>query len=75
VRLVSSTGTGNQDRLLGGREYQKCVCGGQEWRLEDLVMRRAKRVWEVLKGLEYMLKKCVFTMLAIRYCLYPKPRT
>jgi hypothetical protein len=29
--------------------------------LNDLVMKTAKRTWEVLKGLEYMLKKCVFT--------------
>jgi len=38
-------------------------------------MRRAERIWEVLKGLEYTLKKRVFTTLTIRYFLYPKPRT
>jgi hypothetical protein len=42
----------------GGREYQK---EGQEWMLDDLVMKTAERTWEVLKGLEYTLKKCVFT--------------
>ena len=42
----------------GGREYQK---EGWEWMLNDLVMKTAERTWKVLKGLEYMLKKCVFT--------------
>ena len=41
------------------------------WRI--LVMRRAEIIWEMLKGLEYILKKCVFTTLTIRYFLYPKP--
>jgi hypothetical protein len=47
--------------------------GSGGWRI--LVMRRAERIWEVLKGLEYTLKKRVFTTLTIRYFLYPKPRT
>jgi len=55
----------------GGREYQK---EGREWMLDDLVMKTAERTWEVLKALEYTLKKCVFTTLAIRAFLYPKPR-
>ena len=32
-------------------------------------MKRAKKTREVLKGLEYMLKKHVFTMLTISYFL------
>jgi hypothetical protein len=35
-------------------------------------MKRAERTWEVLKRLEYILKKRVFTTLAIRYFLCPK---
>jgi hypothetical protein len=36
-----------------------------EWMLDDPVMNRAKKTRKVLKGLEYTLKKCVFTMLTL----------
>jgi hypothetical protein len=48
---------------------------GWEWMLDDPVMKRAGRTRDVLKGVEYTLKKHVFTMLAIRYSLYLKPRS
>ena len=37
--------------------------------MDDLGMKRAEKTREVLKGLEYTLKKRVFTMLAIGYFL------
>ena len=40
-----------------------------EWMLDDPVMNRAKKTRQVLKGLEYTLNKCVFTMLALSYFL------
>jgi hypothetical protein len=43
---------------------------GREWMLDDLVMKRAGRTRDMLKGVEYTLKKCVFTILTI---LYLKP--
>jgi hypothetical protein len=38
-------------------------------------MKRAEGTREVLKGLEYTLKKRVFKKLAFRYILYPQFRT
>jgi len=43
--------------------------------LDDLVMKRAGRTRDMLKGVEYTLKKRVFTMLAIRNSLYLKPQS
>jgi len=37
--------------------------------MDNLGMKRAEKTREVLKGLKYMLKKRVFTMLAISYFL------
>jgi len=37
--------------------------------MDDLGMKRAEKMREVLKGLEYTLKKHVFTMLTISYFL------
>ena len=37
----------------------------REWTLDDPVMNRAEKTRKVLKGLEYMFKKRVFTMLAL----------
>jgi hypothetical protein len=45
---------------------------GQEWMLDNPVMKRAGRIRDMLKGVEYTLKKCVFTILTIRYSLYLK---
>ena len=53
-------------------EIHKRRGGSRGWRI--LVIRRAEIIWEMLKGLKYMLKKCVFTTLTIRYFLYPKPQ-
>jgi hypothetical protein len=47
----------------------------REWTLDDPVMKRAERTREVLKGVEYTLKKRVFKILAIRDSLYLKPRS
>jgi len=58
-----------------GGECTRNACEGQEWRLDDPAIKRAEKTREVLKGGEYTLKKCVFTLLAIRYTLYLKPRT
>ena len=41
--------------------------------LDDPVIKRARRTRDMLKGVEYTLKKHVFIMLAIRYSLYLKP--
>ena len=49
-RVEHRHGQSSQD---GGREYQK-------WTLDNLVMNRAKKTRQALKGLEYMLKKHVF---------------
>ncbi len=35
-----------------GKTYE-----GREWRFNDLAIKRTERTWEVLKGLECMLKK------------------
>ncbi len=53
-----------------GKTYE-----GQEWRFDDPTMKRTKGTQEVLKGLECILKKHAFTMLAISYFLYSKPKT
>jgi hypothetical protein len=37
--------------------------------MDDPGLKRAEKTREVLKGLEYTLKKCIFTMLTISYFL------
>ncbi len=64
---------GNQVRI--GGECTRNACEGQEWRLDNLAIKRAEKTREVLKGGEYTLKKRGFTLLAIRYTLYLKPQT
>jgi hypothetical protein len=64
---------GEQVRM-GGESTKNTYEEGREWTLDDPVMKRAERTRDVLKGLEYTLKKRVFTMLPIRYFLYPKPQ-
>jgi hypothetical protein len=41
----------------------------REWTLGDLVMKRAEKTRQVLKGLEYTFLQRVFTMLALSYSL------
>jgi hypothetical protein len=41
--------------------------------MDDPGMKRAEKTRELLKGLEYTLKKRVFTMLTISYFLYRAP--
>jgi hypothetical protein len=43
--------------------------------MDDPVVKSAERTSEVLKGLEYTLKKRAFTTLAIRAFLFPKSRS
>ena len=43
--------------------------------MDDLVAKRAEGTREVLKGLEYTLKKCVFKKVTFRYFLHPQFRT
>jgi len=66
--------TGHTVRMGGksnGKPYEK----RQEWRVNNLAIKRTKETWKALKGLEYTLKKCAFKMLTISYFLYSKPKT
>jgi hypothetical protein len=72
LRPGSNTSVGDIVRM-GRESTENMYEGGQDWMLDNPVMKRAKRTREVWKGLEYTLKKHVFKMLPIRYFLYPKP--
>ena len=66
--MGSSAGTGNQVRK-GGESTRNACEESREWTVGDLVMKRAEKTRQVLKGLEYMYLQWVFTMLALSYSL------